>query len=247
MKKNLLIYVPAVLAVFAIKIFYRTADSDQLSWILAPTTWWVQILSGIPFEKAAQVGYVSHEYRFIIAPSCAGVRFLLIAFVMMIFSFTHKIDTGRNQFCWLGFSAVFAYIATIFVNGIRIWVSIYLPLVLEDKGVLPGWLTAEQLHTVIGTMVYFSMLFVIYKLAERSCRHFLSDRKTHKNVSKHLLIPVFWYGVMVLGIPALGRWYRNDWAGFWQYTALVASVCMSIVMLVCGFRLVHRFLKYATK
>ena len=68
MKKNLPIYVPAVLAVFAIKIFYRTADSDQLSWILAPTTWWVQILSGIPFEKAAQVGYVGHD----LPAACVG-------------------------------------------------------------------------------------------------------------------------------------------------------------------------------
>lgn len=54
MKKNLVIYIPAVLAVLAVKLFYRTADSGLLSWILAPTTKWVQILSGIAFEKTAQ-------------------------------------------------------------------------------------------------------------------------------------------------------------------------------------------------
>ena len=37
MKKNLVIYIPAVLAVLAVKLFYRTADSELLSWILAPT------------------------------------------------------------------------------------------------------------------------------------------------------------------------------------------------------------------
>ncbi|MDE6362749.1 MAG: exosortase K [Lachnospiraceae bacterium] len=241
MKKNLLIYIPAVLAALAIKIFYRTADSDQLSWILAPTTWWVQILSGIPFEKAPQVGYVSHEYRFIIAPSCSGVRFLLIAFVMMIFSFTHKMDSVRNKVCWLGFSAVFAYIATIFVNGIRITISIYLPIILSEHGYESAWMTAEQLHTLIGTTVYFSLLFVIYNLAGRLCRCFLSSMETtQKNVSSHLLTPAFWYEVMVLGIPALGRWYRSDWAGFWQYAALVVGVCISIVLLVCVFRKVFQ-------
>lgn len=97
MKKNLKIYLLAALAVFAVKIFYRTADSEQLSWILAPTKGWVQLLSGISFEKAVHIGYVSHEYRFIIAPSCSGVRFLLIVFVMMVFSFTHQIDTGRKK------------------------------------------------------------------------------------------------------------------------------------------------------
>ncbi len=217
MKKNLVIYIPAVLAVLAVKLFYRTADSGLLSWILAPTTGWVQILSGIAFEKTAHVGYVSHEYRFIIAPSCSGVRFLLIVFVMMVFSFTHQIDTGRKKVCWLGFSAVFSYLATIFVNGIRITVSIYLPLVLTEHGLGEAWMTAEQLHTVIGTTVYFSMLFVIYHVSE--------------NVSRHFLTPVFWYAVMVLGIPALGRWYRSDWDGFWQYAALVAGVCIFIALL----------------
>lgn len=237
MKKNLVIYIPAVLAVLAVKIFYRTADSGLLSWILAPTTKWVQILSGIAFEKTAHVGYVSHEYRFIIAPSCSGVRFLLTAFVMMVFSFTHKLDTMGKKICWLGFSAVFAYIATVFVNGIRITVSIYLPLVLSEYSLAPAGMTAAQLHTVIGTTVYFSMLFVIYKLAGSLCRRFLSGIGTvQQNTSRQLLAPVFWYVVMVLGLPALGRWYRSDWAGFWQYAALVAGVCVMLLLLVWIFQ-----------
>ena len=31
MKKNLVIYIPAVLAVLAVKLFYRTADSELLT------------------------------------------------------------------------------------------------------------------------------------------------------------------------------------------------------------------------
>ena len=105
-------------------MYYRTADSEQLLWILAPTTEWVQILSGISFEKIAQVGYVSHAYRFIIAPSCSGVRFLLITFVMMVFTFIPMIDSIRKKVYWLGFSAIFSYIGTIFVNGISHTISL---------------------------------------------------------------------------------------------------------------------------
>lgn len=226
MKKNLTIYIPAIIAVLAVKMYYRTADSEQLFWILAPTTKWVQILSGISFEKITQVGYVSHEYRFIIAPSCSGVRFLLIAFIMMVFTFVPMIDSLRKKACWLGFSAIFSYITTIFVNGIRITVSIYLPLALADKEILPAWITAEQLHTIIGTTVYFSMLFGIYYLAGRFCK------TVQKSVAKQFLIPVFWYFAMVLGIPAIGRLYRGDWTGFSQYTAIVTGVCMLIVLFI---------------
>jgi exosortase K len=260
-KKNLTIYIPAIIVVLVVKMYYRTADSEQLFWILAPTTEWVQILSGISFEKITQVGYVSHEHRFIIAPSCSGVRFLLIAFIMMVFTFVPMIDSLRKKACWLGFSAIFSYITTIFVNGIRITVSIYLPLALVDKEILPAWITAEQLHTMIGTTVYFSMLFGIYYLAGRLCKLFLCTRTrkgnmqrklpasgaqveeenfptqlyvetAQKSTAKRFLIPVFWYFAMVLGIPAIGRWYRSDWTGFLQYTVLVTGVCMLIVLFI---------------
>ncbi|MDE7322214.1 MAG: exosortase K [Lachnospiraceae bacterium] len=242
MKKNLYIYIPAVLLVLAVKVFYRTADSDMLLWILAPTTGWVRILSGIPFEYSAQVGYVSHEYRFIIAPSCSGVRFLLLVFVMMVFSYTHLAASKRKKFCWLGFSAVLSYVSTIFVNGIRITVSIYLPLILMDKKLMSDWLTAERLHTIIGTSVYFSMLFVIYYAAGKVCNGLFMCTDAHASIqcpvdygneqgkSRYLAVPVFWYFVMVLGIPFAGRLYRNDWTGFLQYALLVTGVCTFIVL-----------------
>lgn len=226
MKKNLIFYLLAILAILAVKIFYRTADSEALSWILTPTTWWVEILSGISFERIAHVGYVSHEYRFIIAPSCSGVRFLLIAFVMMVFSFTHQMDSWKKRIYWLGFSVLFSYVSTIFVNGIRITVSIYLPMLVKND-ILPGWLTAERLHTIIGTVIYFSMLFGIFYLVKSICNHFAV------HTAKRFAAPVFWYFVMVLGVPFLGRLYRNDWDGFWQYALLVTGVCTLIVLVFC--------------
>lgn len=219
MKKNVVIYVVAIQIVLAVKIFYRTADSEALSWILAPTTWWVRIISGIPFHKAAQVGYVSHEYRFIIAPSCSGVRFLLIVFVMMVFSFTYRMDSWGKKTAWLGFSILFSYVSTVFVNGIRIAVSIYLPVILGND-ILPEWITAERLHTMIGTVIYFSTLLGIYCLVRRICGH----------VAGRFVPPVFWYFVMVLGVPFLGRLYRNDWNGFGQYALLVTGICVLIIL-----------------
>lgn len=247
MKKNISIYILAALLVFAVKVFYRTADSDMLLWILAPTTWWVRILSGIAFVYNAQVGYVSHAYRFIIAPSCSGVRFMLLVFVMMVFSYTHLIANGKKKFCWLGFSAIFSYITTIFVNGIRITVSIYLPLMMTDSHWMPRRLSAERLHTVIGTTVYFSMLFVIYYIAGKICNRLFVCAGTHALVScctagrkeqgknGHFAAPVFWYFVMVLAIPFAGRFYRNDWTGFLPYALLVTGVCAVIVLVFIMF------------
>ncbi len=231
LKNNLIIYFSAVLAVIAVKVYYRTADSEMLSWILAPTTRWVQVLSGISFEKMAYVGYVSHEYQFIIAPSCSGVRFLLTAFVMMVISFTHQMDSRGKKIVWLGASAFFSYVSTIFVNGIRITVSIYLPMMLGND-VLTEWLTAQRLHTMIGTVIYFSMLLGIYCLVQCIWSHAAMREGTGaRRITKCLVTPVFWYFAMVLGVPFLGRLYRNDWDGFWQYALFVTGICTLVVLM----------------
>lgn len=176
MKKNFWIYIPAVLLVLAVKVFYRAADSDSLLWILAPTTWWVRILSGIPFAYSAQVGYVSHAYRFIIAVMFR--RAVFAAGVCHAGIFLHAYGgICEEKYCWMGFSAIFAYASTVFVNGIRITVSIYLPLVLADAGVMSGWLNAQRLHTIIGTFVYFSMLFVVYAIAGKICKRLFACKE----------------------------------------------------------------------
>lgn len=237
-KKNLFLYLLAALAVTAVKVFYGRADSDALAWILAPAVWWAGILGGISFEKIPHVGYVSHTYRFIVAPSCSGVRFLLLAFAMMVFSFTHLMDSRRKKVLWFCFSIDFSYLSTVFVNGIRIAASIYLPLILRDKNLMPGWLTAHRLHTIIGTCIYFSLLFVIYGLAEKFCVRFFiqSDHAASRRQTERFIAPVFWYFVTVLGIPFLGRLYRNRWDGFLPYALLVAGVCIAVELMLLAFR-----------
>ncbi len=164
---SLSVYLSAVFAAVLLRQFYNTADSDALIWILAPVAWWVKILGGISFEYVAKIGYVSGKYRFIIAASCAGVRFLVLTFLMAVFSFTHRLATGRKKALWLLFSAGFAYMTTIIVNGIRITAAVYLPLLLAEnrftsKLLTQQGITAQRLHTMIGTAVYFSSLFVLY-------------------------------------------------------------------------------------
>jgi len=232
MRKNGIFYLIAAFAAFAVKICADTADSDALVWILTPVSRLVQILSGISFEYVAHVGYVSHAYRFVIASSCSGVRFLLLTFMMLIFSFTHLADTQGKKAFWFAFGAGFSYIATVFVNAVRIVISIYLPVFLADQGLMPGWLTAKRLHTIIGTAVYFTFLFVIYFLAGKICMKLFGASHTEKTVrtGKKIAVPVFWYFVTVLFLPLLSRIYHKQWEGFGQYALLVTGICTVTVL-----------------
>lgn len=235
MRKNGLIYASAVFAAVLLRRFYNTADSDALIWILAPVAWWVKILGGISFKYVAKIGYVSERYQFIIAASCAGVRFLVLTFLMTVFSFTHRLETGRKKALWLLFSAGFAYITTVIVNGTRITLAIYVPLFLAKNRLMQNQITAKRLHTMIGTAVYFSFLFVLYAFAEKICTHLFGakDCENEALCEKKMAIPVFWYAAVVLILPLLGRLYYNEWSGFFQYAALVMGVCA--VVGICNF------------
>lgn len=248
LKKYGLLYLLAIPVVLIPRFFCHTNDSDALTWILTPTARWAGILGGISFEYLPHQGYVNHFHRFLIAPSCSGVRFMMITFLMLVFSFLYQIKSARAGYLWFAFSAVFSYFFTVLVNGIRIVLAIYLPVFLEQSGILDGWLDPDRLHTLIGTVVYFSSLCAIYPATSFICqRRFMQQNAENKEAasgsSRHgfrLLVPAFWYLSAVLAFPFLGRMLRNDWTGFGTYAILILGVCMAVSAPVVFIRYLHR-------
>ena len=267
MKQYGLFYLTTLAILFFLKLFYREADSTNLQWLLAPTTWWVQVLSGIPFENIPPIGFVNHDLKFIIAKSCSGFQFMLITAAALIFSFLHRIipeaghplsenlpmnDTTceaphpcRLHRMLLGFGYIIAgfgvsYILTILVNGMRIILSIYIPLFLEQTAfsqkynVYSGWLTPDRLHTLIGTVTYFASLLAIYLLADQMTLKI--SRPTNNNTpngcsAQRLLRPACWYFLFVLGIPFLNGAYINGGKQFTDYATLILLTCTVVLML----------------
>ena len=258
------LYLTGFFLVFVLKLFYSKAGTEHLTWILAPTAWWVRILSGVYFEPVPGMGYINHDLQFIIARSCSGVQFMIIAVAALIFSFVHRASSGEESFppqkkpslkkgvLWILLSLLLSYLFTIFVNGLRILLSMDLPPLLESlfssgsavfpgaAGICSGRMTPGKLHTLIGTVVYFSSLFVIFHLADiLSLKLFCPAKKTlqtgsagFRKILCRLLPPVFWYLFIVLGIPLLNRACQKDSGNFTGYASLILPVCISILILL---------------
>lgn len=243
------LYLLTIGIVLVLRCFSKITDSNVILWMLAPTARWAGILGGLSFEYLPHQGYACHSYYFLIAPSCAGIRFMMIVFLMLTVSFLHRIEQKRSGYLWFGFSIIFSYIDTILVNGIRIIASIYLPILLKRIRLQNGWLTPDRLHTLIGTVVYFSSLCVIYLLASVICK--LWFLRSHAEMAssaakfdgtpslpalaaaravpcRRMLVPAFWYLLTVLVLPFCKRVLTNDWEGFGQYALLVLGSCVVI-------------------
>ena len=237
-------YLMGFMIILGLKFFYSNADVGNLKWILAPTARWAGFLGGITFEYDSYWGYINHVHRFVIAPSCSGVQFMIITIAVLIFSFVHRMKTTQGGMIWSAVCLVFSYLLTIFVNGFRIVLSVYLP---EKTNIYSGWLTPERLHTITGMVIYFMSLCIIYHIAGFVSQKIAATHRTERvdhfdhsypgqaliEIICKCLPPMFWYFAIALGIPFLNRAYQNDGRQFREYSLLMVGICLVITSIFC--------------
>lgn len=217
-------YAAGLAMIILLKLFCRAAGPEELGWILSPTARWVEILTGIPFEKELAIGYVNHGYRVVIVPSCSGVRYMPVVFATLLFPFIHSIRPRLPRLCWLGASLLAAYGHTVFANGIRIALSIRL------RGVsLPLPVSPELLHTLEGMAVYFAALCAVYHLAARASRRWSGGQEAPRPPSGWA-VPAALYFALTLGVPLLRGEYGGNPGRFAAYFGLMLLVFLAVAL-----------------
>ena len=153
--------VAMVLVLCGMKSYYRHASAGELSWILAPTAWLVSLVSGVGFAFEAGAGWVSREARFIIAPACAGVNFVLAAFLALSMAWLPGIRSAGSAARRLAGAFAVAFAAALVVNTIRIVIAI----ALHNGTIDTGGLDPAQVHRAEGIAIYLGGLCLLYALA----------------------------------------------------------------------------------
>lgn len=206
-----------LLCALAVKYHYSTATADELRWILAPTTVLVELLSGKSFAFESYTGYMSSDHTFVIAAPCAGVNFLITAFLMLGVMRWWRRRFEKVSWRFIPVVAVVAYVTTVITNTVRIFIA----LEIQKHSVELEWLTASQLHRLEGIVVYFGFLLMLFMLTER--------RNASGNSVRLFLIPLLIYYATTLGIPFLNRSYKHQ--AFWEHSAFV--LLLPLLCLLC--------------
>ena len=155
------LYMLALALAFALKRHYSLASAEDLAWILGPTVEAVKTVTGASFVAEAGSGYLSRELYLLIAPSCAGVNFLIAAFCTGVFGLLPLTESAVGRALLVPCTAMAAYTLTVAVNTLRILVTIW-GRALPTGG---GWITADQLHRIEGVTLYFLALCVSFLVA----------------------------------------------------------------------------------
>jgi exosortase K len=212
-------YLSALAMMFALKSHYSAASADQLRWMLDPVAWLVGIGDGQDYYWKAGAGYIRWDQRITIAPACAGINYLIMAFGLTVAAFLHRRPTTAGRAAWLFLSGLGAYVLTVAVNALRILAAI----ALYDHEVAWGWLTPERLHILAGTIVYFTALILYYRGLHRIMGRTYGTGESRSWMPPDWL-PWAWYLLGTIAVPTLHRFHQGrPWPGLEYVMAVLAS------------------------
>ena len=109
-------------------------------------------ITGLHFTFERGAGFVSDSRYLVIAPACAGVNFLVIAFSLS-FGFVPELETKARKIAFVSAGALSAYVAMVVVNALRI--SLHVLLTAHVRFAEP---IREQAHRVEGVVTYLTAL-----------------------------------------------------------------------------------------
>lgn len=214
----------------ALKVHYSRAAGDDLDWILAPTAALAEIVGGLDFEREAHTGYLERTHGLIIAPSCAGVNFLIIAFCMAALTGLRRRSRMRSLLIRGAAALAVAYLATVGVNALRIAASLH----LYRADIYGGWLTPRGVHRSAGAAIYLLALFLLHaalpKAAfRRPCRH---RRAPVPGATAFFgaSVPAAWYLAVAVGAPLLKAVWAGGTPRLADHALSVTAVCLLVTL-----------------
>lgn len=211
----------AILLALGVKAFYSRAGADGLLWILTPSAWLARVVGGIDLVYERGAGFISHAHHLVVGPSCAGINFLVIAFLTVYFSFARH---SHSRFRWLLPSAVISLGAAVAANGLRIFVSAH----LWNADIYGVWLTPARMHRLAGIVIYYASLLALYLAVEAWIGvHQLGARRTS---------PLLWYLGISIGVPLVGRVVAGGESGFIEHAVWVSGIAVLLTLAVFAVR-----------
>ena len=216
------------------KLFYSRSGSEQLVWIIGPIAILLEIFTDFSFVREAGFGWVDFDHNIVIAPACAGVNFLIMAFCMSSFLMLGRGKSRCRMLTTIVLAGLASYVATVIACSARILVSVY----IYRLDIYSGWLTPDTVHRVVGVCSYYLFLSFYFRLVY----HFASRKNQARrgidgggiSMRKRLvfLIPLFWYLTFSLGLPFMNGAYRADQGLFIWHALGVASVSVLLTLMM---------------
>ncbi len=230
----------SLLIMLALKHHYSLASADQLNWILAPTAKLVAWLTPAHPVYESGVGYVDFVQGIIVAPACAGVNFMIMAFGLAALCCMTGISRPTTLLICLVASLCSAYGYTLLVNAVRIGLS----MMLYRTDIYGQWLTVQRLHRLVGIGLYLGALWLWFAGLRSVMSH--SGKATERQFRPSLLrlpdwLPLAWYLLGAVGVPLANLIFQGRSSHFGEHCFTILAAGGGVWGLV---EMVRRLMKH---
>jgi exosortase K len=220
-----------ILVMLLLKRHYSVATAGQLDWILGPTARLVSWSTSAHLVPEIAVGHVDFARGIIVAPGCAGVNFMIMAFGLTAFYGLYCIRRLPGQLAWLLLAFAAAYGLTLVVNTMRIVVS----MTLFSANIYNGWLTVARVHRLAGVGLYFTALW-LYFLGLRQVVAIYRKRFVRQGRPTGLRPSGWWvwisYLLVALAVPLANLAWQNGSPAFGEHCITVLVTCTGLWALI---------------
>lgn len=218
-----------LLLAFTLKRAYSSAGADALGWVLVPSCWLAVHAGGLSLAYEPGAGFISHVSRMVVGPACAGVNFLVVAWLALYFGAQAHFAGVRRKLVWLGTCGACAYLATIATNGLRIILAAH----LFGADIYGGVLTRPRVHLLLGVVLYCGTLLLACEVIERRLSRARAAIRTRAAALRARSAPLLWYLGVVLLVPLLRRAWSGDPRRFAEHAVLTLGVTCAVAG--CGW------------
>lgn len=135
------------------------ATSEDLAFLLYPTSNLVSFLTGFKSVYIEQNGYFFQGLNILIDKSCSGFNFWLICFFMLSFL---TINFFKNKLLAILISLVSGYLFSVLVNSSRIFTLI----ILQNQN--SSFTNNSIIHESVGVITNLTFLILIYLIVEKT-------------------------------------------------------------------------------
>jgi exosortase K len=224
-----------LLVMLALKRWYSLAAPDALNWLLAPTAHILAWLTPARPVWEKGTGYVDFSLGIIIAPACAGLNFMIMAFGLSCLCGIRQMRRLGPMLMWLFLSMAIAYGFAIGVNALRIGLSIW----LYQAPIYSGWMTAERVHRLLGVAVYLPALCLFFRGLRPIMRAYgrRFDPPDRPEERKHLpWLPWGWYLAGAVGVPTIHLLRASPEASYAEHCITVTLAALALWAAWAGLR-----------
>ena len=141
-----------------LKFLYSHATTDEIIYLLQPTNFIIELISNSESQYLPSQGYYNSHLNILIDKSCSGFNFLMLCYLMLVFSIVSKLQNNLSKVIVLPLLLLSSYLLTIFINSSRIMISIF----IRELGFSDFIINESWLHQLEGTFVYLFFLIIVY-------------------------------------------------------------------------------------